>query len=389
MKRVSRVLLLLLVAVVVLAACNRQEEEGQAAAAADTEPEYRIAIAFDVGGRGDRSFNDSAYNGLVLLAEEFDGYIDGDPDDVDFGSNIELKYLEPRQGGQDREQLLRVLAEDGYDLLYGVGFAYTDSLAKVAEEFPETHFVLIDGFVEGLDADSNITCIAFAEHEGSFLVGALAGWVLEDMGGRLGFLGGMDIPLIHKFHGGFMAGAMYANESLREDDGILGQYIGQDPTAFSDPQTAENIARNMYANDAEIVYHAAGNSGSGLFKAANDLDKWAIGVDSDQGLIYATSENEQEQAIAEDILTSMLKRVDQSVFLVAEDFINNGGSVDGGYRTFGLSDGGVGVAINDYNRELISPYTDDLDDLRQMVIDGEITVPDHDEKIPEWTAETF
>jgi basic membrane protein A len=379
-------LVLLVVVVIALSACNRGEDDGDTA---EAEPDYQIGIAFDVGGRGDRSFNDSAYRGLRMVAEEYEGYIDGDPDDVDYGNALELKYLEPKEGGQDREQLLRVLAEDGYDLLYGVGFAYTDSLAKVAGEFPETHFVLIDGFVEGLDAESNITCISFAEHEGSFLVGALAGMYLDDSDAKLGFLGGMDIPLIHKFHGGFMAGAMYVNESLRADGAILGQYIGQDPTAFADPQTAENIARTMYNNGAEIVYHASGNSGSGLFKAANDLDKWAIGVDSDQGLIYATSENEQEQAIAEHILTSMLKRVDQSVFLVAQDFLGNDGSVDGGYRTFGLVDGGVGYAVNDYNSEVIAPYTDRLDELKQMVIDGEITVPDHDDKIADWASSTF
>lgn len=386
MNRLTRVLLLLLVVVLALASCNRRDDGEQAA---DAEPDYRIGLSFDVGGRGDKSFNDSAYRGLRRVAEEYEGYIDGDPDNVDYGSTLELKYLEPKEGGQDREQLLRVLAEDGYQLLFGVGFAYTDSLAKVAAEFPDVHFVLIDGYVDGLDADSNITCVAFAEHEGSFLVGALAGLYLGDSGGKLGFLGGMDIPLIHKFHGGFMAGAMYVNEALREEGAILGQYIGQDPTAFADPQTAEAIARTMYSNGAEIVYHASGNSGSGLFKAANDLDKWAMGVDSDQGLIYASSSNSQEQAIAEHILTSMIKRVDQSVFLISQDFVENGGSVDGGYRTFGLVDGGVGYAVNEYNRDLVSPYTDRLDELKEMVIDGEISVPDHDNKVADWAASMF
>ncbi len=307
----------------VLAGCAREEEAEEA--------EYRIGIVFDVGGRGDRSFNDSAYEGLVLIAEEYDGYIADDPDDVDFGTEVELKYLEPRQGGQDREQLLRVLAEDGYDLLYGVGFAFTDALGKVAADFPDTHFALIDGYIPDLEADSNITCIAFAEHEGSFMVGALAAMYLQDNGGgRLGFIGGMDIPLIHKFHGGFMAGAMYVDEAHRPEGEIFGQYIGQDPTAFNDPQTAENIARNMYDEGAEIIYHAAGGSGTGLFKAAYDMGKLAIGVDSDQGLVYAEAENAQERAIGEQILTSMLKRVDNGVFLLAWEFSKGNGSTGGG-----------------------------------------------------------
>jgi basic membrane protein A and related proteins len=383
-KRWVFVLLVLSIVIfgLVLSGCAREEEA--------EEVEYRIGIVFDVGGRGDRSFNDSAYEGLVLIAEEFDGYIADDPDDVDYGTEVELKYLEPRQGGQDREQLLRVLAEDGYDLLYGVGFAFTDALGKVAADFPDTHFALIDGYIPDLGADSNITCIAFAEHEGSFMVGALAAMYLQDNGGgRLGFIGGMDIPLIHKFHGGFMAGAMYVDEAHRPEGEIFGQYIGQDPTAFNDPQTAENIARNMYDEGAEIIYHAAGGSGTGLFKAAYDMGKLAIGVDSDQGLVYAEAENAQERAVGEQILTSMLKRVDIGVFLLAEDFIQGNGDTDGGYVSYGLDDNGVGYAVNDYNRDTVAPYQDRLDALKAEVVNGDIVVPESDTEIPEWREATF
>lgn len=361
-----------------------------AGGAAEPEVDTKIGLVFDVGGRGDKSFNDSAYNGMVLIAEEYNGFIADDPDDVDFGNEVELKYLEPQEGGQDREQLLRVLAEDGYDLLYGVGFAFTDSLAKVAADFPDTHFVLIDGFIPDLGPDSNITCVAFAEHEGSFLVGALAGLALADVApdASLGFIGGMDIPLIHKFHGGFFAGAMYANPDLREAGRLLGQYIGQDPSAFNDPQTAEDIAVNMYNRGAGIIYHAAGASGNGLFKAASEMDRWAIGVDSDQGLIFSTATSAQERAIGEHILTSMLKRVDQSVLLTGSDFIADG-QIDGGYVTFGLDDNGVGIAVNQYNEDLIEPYLDQVNALRARVISGDITVPDHDNQLPGWMAENF
>jgi basic membrane protein A len=355
------------------------------------EVEHRIGIAFDVGGRGDRSFNDSAYRGLRRLAEEYSGFIQGDPDNVDHGNRLQLRYLEPQEGGQDREQLLRIMAEDGYGLIFGVGFAYTDTLQTVAEDFPDTHFVLIDGTIEGLTEDSNITTVTFAEHEGSFLVGALAGlWIQENSpGSKIGYIGGMDIPLIHKFHGGYMAGAMYVNENLREDGMILGQYIGQDPSAFNDPQTAQNIANNMYNNGAEIIYHAAGASGSGLFNSAYEQDKWAIGVDSDQGVAYAESDTEQEQAIAEHIMTSMLKRVDNSVFLLSEQFVQNDGELEGGHVTYGLENRGVGVAVNEYNEDLVEPYMDEINELRQQVLDGEISVPTSDEQIDQWMQETF
>lgn len=378
MKRIALVISLLLVAGFVFAGGQQQ--------AAD-EPDYRIGIVFDVGGRGDNSFNDSAYRGLVMVAEEFGGYIADDPDNVDFGSNVELKYLEPRSGGQDREQLLRVLAEDGYDLLFGVGFAFTDSLNTVAQDFPDTKFAIIDAVVD----QPNVTSVTFAEHEGSFLVGALAGLFLADRspGDPVGFLGGMDIPLIHKFHGGFFAGAMWTNPSLRAEDQLLAQYIGQDPTAFSDPQTAESIATNFYDRGAFIIYHAAGASGSGLFNAAAEQDRWAIGVDSDQGLILAESDSAEERALAEHILTSMLKRVDNAVFQISSDFINAEGDLAGGVRAFGLADGGVGIAVNEYNEELVSPYLDEIESIRQQVIDGEIVVPLDDSEVRDWAMENF
>lgn len=159
MKKFFLIMLIVMIAAPIFAGTN----SGEVA----VEAMYKIGIAFDIGGRGDQSFNDSAYNGLVLLAKEYGGYIKDDPSGVDYGKNIELKYLEPKSGGQDREILLRVLAEDGYDLVIGVGFLYTDALVKVAADFPNVHFGLIDGFTPDLTADSNITCLAFAEHEGS------------------------------------------------------------------------------------------------------------------------------------------------------------------------------------------------------------------------------
>lgn len=377
MKKVLFILVALLVALPLIAGGGGE---------AKVEAKYKIGIVFDVGGRGDQSFNDSAYNGMKMLAEQYNGYIKDDPDQVDFGREIELKYLEPQAGGQDREQLLRALAEDGYDLLIGVGFLFTDSIGKVAADFPNQHFGIIDGFIPDLNEDSNITCLSFAEHEGSFLVGVIA--ALVDDTGKVGFIGGMDIPLIHKFHGGFFAGAIYAKEALRKPSALLGQYCGKDPTAFNDPKTAESIAVNFFNQGASIIYHAAGGSGAGLFKAAKDLDEWAIGVDSDQGLIYASSDNPEEQAMAEHILTSMLKRVDNSIYLTGKELIETG-NVAGGYYEFGLADDGVGYAVNQYNRDKLAPYTAQVDEIKAKIISGEITVPDDDAKVEAWALETF
>jgi basic membrane protein A len=350
------------------------------------EAEYKVGICFDIGGRGDQSFNDSAYNGLVTIAKEYGGYIKDDPSNVNFGGNVEMKYLEPRAGGQDREVLLRVLSEEGYDLVIGVGFLFTDSIAKVAADFPNVHYGLIDGWLPDLTAASNITCLAFAEHEGSFLMGAVAG--LMNKGGKVGFIGGMDIPLIHKFQGGYYAGALYVNPALRDPKMLLGQYCGKDPQAFNDPKTAESIAVNFFKQGATVIYHAAGGSGQGLFKAAKDLKKVAIGVDSDQGLIYATSDNPEEKAMSEYILTSMLKRVDNAVFLTAKEYIDTG-KVTGGYRTFSLVDDGVGVAVNQFNEAKLKPIMAKIDELKQKIISGEIVVPDDDAKVEAWARATF
>ena len=299
---------------------------------------------------------------------------------------IELKYLEPKPGGQDREILLRVLAEDGYNLVIGVGFLYTDALTKVAADFPDVHFGLVDGFIPDLDKDSNITCLSFNEHEGSFLVGVIA--ALMNDGGKVGFIGGMDIPLIHKFHGGFFAGAMYANSEMRAADMLLGQYVGKSPDAFNDPKTAESIAVNMYNQGATIIYHASGGSGDGLFKAAKDLGKLAIGVDSDQGLIYSSKESEQEKAVGEVILTSMLKQVDNSVFLTGKELVENG-EVAGGYRAFGLVDNGVGYAVNEFNESKLTSVVKDVEEAKEKIIAGEIIVPDDDAKVEAWAQSMF
>jgi basic membrane protein A len=351
-----------------------------AALAVSAAPKFKIGLVFDLAGRGDNSFNDSAYNGLKMIAKAYKGWIDGDPDKVNFGQDIQVKYLEPKAGGQDREILMRALAEDGYQLIYGVGFMFTDSLAKVAAEFPNVHFGLIDGYVPDLTETSNITCLSFKENEGSFLIGAIA--ALKAKGAKIGFLGGMDIPLIHRFDNGFQAGAMYVNPAYRKPGTILSQYIGKESTAFNDPTGGYNIAASFYKQGAAVVYHAAGGSGDGLFKAAQEVKKLAIGVDSDQGLIYNTAKEAATKARGQYILTSMLKRVDNSVFLSAKDFIE--GNLAGGYRTFDLKIYGVGYAVNNFNKASLTDVQAKIEELKEAIITGQIVVPDENTDMAAW-----
>jgi len=345
-------------------------------------PKFKIGLVFDLAGRGDNSFNDSAYRGLVSLAKAYKGYIEGDPDKVNFGNEVQLKYMEPKAGGQDREILMRALAEDGYNLIFGIGFMFTDAVVKVAADFPDVHFGLIDGFVPDLTADSNITCLGFKENEGSFLVGAIA--ALKANGKKIGFVGGMDIPLIHRFDNGFQAGAMYVSKAYRKPGMILSQYIGKDPGAFNDPTGGYNIASSFYKQGAEVVYHAAGGSGDGLFKAAQEAKKLAIGVDSDQGLIYSTAKEAATKARGKFILTSMLKRVDNAVFLSAKDFIDNDGKLDGGYRAFDLKIDGVGYAVNDFNKPQLASVMAKVKELKDGIAAGKITVPDENTDLGAW-----
>jgi basic membrane protein A and related proteins len=350
--------------------------------AVSAAPQFKIGMVFDLAGRGDNSFNDSAYNGLVALAKAYKGWIQDDPSKVNFGTQIQLKYLEPKAGGQDREILLRALAEDGYQMIYGIGFLFSDALAKVAKDFPDTHFGLIDGYIPDLDASSNITCLSFKENEGSFLVGAIA--ALKAKGKPIGFLGGMDIPLIHRFENGFDAGAMFVSKAYRAPNMIMGQYAGKDPTAFNDPTTGYAISSNFYKQGAEIIFHASGGTGDGLFKAAEEAKKMSIGVDSDQTVIYASAKEAATKARAKWILTSMIKRVDSAVLLSGKDFIANGGKLDGGYRSFGLKEDGVGFAENQFNKANLGDVRAKILQLRSDIISGKITVPDENTDMAAW-----
>lgn len=303
----------------------------------------RVGLVYDVGGRGDQSFNDAAYAGLSQAQDEL---------------GVEIQDLEPAGGGEDREQLLRTLAEDGYDMIIGVGFAFADSMAAVTADFPDTHFAIVDD--ASVEAE-NLTSLVFAEHEGSFLVGAAAALTSET--GKLGYIGGVETDLIKKFEAGFVAGAEEVNADIEVDV----KYISQPPdfSGFNDPGVAKEIALGQYGAGADVIYHAAGGSGGGLFEAASETGEvWAIGVDSDQ---YNTA----DEAVRDVILTSMLKQVNVAVFGAIEAFVN--GELEAGVQEFDLSNDGVGFSTTgDFlSQEII----DQLDELKQRIIDGDIEVP--------------
>ncbi|GAV23778.1 BMP family lipoprotein [Carboxydothermus pertinax] len=337
-------ILVIFAASTLLAGCAKKTEEP---AKKEETKKVRVGLVFDVGGRGDKSFNDAAYAGLERAQKEF-------------GDKIEVKYLEPSAGGENREQLLRLLAQDKYDLVFGVGFMFTDAIAKVAKDFPQTKFALIDGYVPDLKEDSNISCLLFKEHEGSFLVGAAA--ALKSKTGKIGFVGGMQIPLIEKFEAGYIAGAKYINPKIV----VLSDYIGTTGDAFKDPVKGKELALKQIKNGADVIYHASGASGVGVIEAAASQKKLAIGVDSDQSLTAPEAQRPY-------ILTSMLKRVDTAVFDTIKSMVEN--NFKGGYQEFGLKEDGVGYAVNEYNKDLIADIKPKLEEIKTKIINGEIKVP--------------
>jgi basic membrane protein A and related proteins len=330
---------LLAVFAMVAAACGDDDDSD----AGNGEGEgIRVGMVYDIGGRGDQSFNDAAFAGLSRAADEL---------------GVEVNDLEPAAGGENRAELLRTLAEEGYDLIIGVGFAFEDAIVEVAADFPETTFAIVDSAPEA----DNIKGLVFAEEQGSFLVGAAA--ALKSESGVIGFIGGVEIPLIAKFEAGYIAGAQAVNPDIE----IIRQYISQPPdfSGFNDPARGGEIANAMFQSGADVVYHAAGGSGGGLFEAAATAgDVWAIGVDSDQYLTVGAPQNAR-------ILTSMLKRVDVAVFGAIEAFVN--GDTSGGVEVFDLSVDGVGYATSG---GFVDDIADQLDELKQQIIDGDIEVPD-------------
>jgi basic membrane lipoprotein Med (substrate-binding protein (PBP1-ABC) superfamily) len=343
----TKVAALLLAGSMALAACASDQKSGDSAAKSSggEKADLKVGLAYDTGGRGDRSFNDSAYNGVEAAIKDHGG---------------KLSELTPNADASNRADLLTQLADQGYNPIIAVGFAYGQDVATVAKQYPEVNFAIVDSSAAGAGAD-NLTGILFAEEQGSFLAGVAA--ALKTETDHIGFVGGVDTQLIHKFEAGYVAGAQAVNPKIKIDR----QYISPegDFSGFNDPAKGQIVAQGMYDAGADIVYHAAGGSGLGVFQAAAAAGKRAIGVDSDQ---YNTVDDSALQAV---IMTSMLKRVDNAVQAYIDSFVD--GSVKGGADVVNdLSTDGVGLATSG---GFIDDIQKDIDSYRQKIIDGEIKVP--------------
>lgn len=331
--------------------------EAGGASEADTEgdtssadaSDVRAAMVTDVGGLGDQSFNDSANAGLDRAIDEL--------------GMAEKNVLE---SGSPTDYInnLTQLAQNGFQPIFAVGFLMTDAVNEVAPQYPDLSFAIIDSVVE----QPNVASLTFREEQGSYLVGVVAGLMTQedteytnpdDM--TVGFLGGLEGPLIKKFEAGYKAGV----ESVCPDCEVLAEYAGTTPDAFNDPAAGQEISLRLNDNGADIIYHASGGTGAGLFEAASDRQFFAIGVDSDQAALNP----------GVPILTSMLKRVDNAVFQTIEAFANDefpGGEV----QTFGLEEEGVGLApFGEFEDQIPAEVTDAVDQARQDIIDGAVEVP--------------
>lgn len=350
MRRVTTLASALLAGALVLTACGGSSDtagtgtkETPGSGSESAKSDLKVGLAYDIGGRGDQSFNDAAAAGLDKAKAEL---------------GVEAKEAEASNGEPDsaKEERLRVLANAGYNPVIAVGFAYSAAVAKVAKELPDTHFAIID---DEAAVGDNIANLVFAEEQGSFLVGAAA--ALKSKTGNIGFVGGVDVPLIHKFEAGYEAGA----KAVKADIKVQVKYLTQPPdfSGFGDPAKGKTAAAGMYDAGADVVYQAAGGSGGGVFEAAKAANAMAIGVDSDQ---YKTA----DPSVQSVIITSMLKKVDVAVF----DFIKSSseGSFTPGVVRYDLAKDGVGYSTSGGQ---IDDIVSKLDDFKQKIISGEITVP--------------
>jgi basic membrane protein A len=326
--------------------------------ASDDVSKPHVGIVFDIGGKDDRSFNAAAWNG-VHCAETGKW-----PDGKDCGKpafGIVLRDVEPGTP-VNIEPGMRAFAERKYDLIIGIGFAQAPIIETVAKDYPGIHFAVVDGVSEL----PNVASLVFKEHEGSYLVGILAAMTTKT--NTLGFIGGMDIGLIHRFAKGFEAGAKSVNPNIR----VIENYVGVTDAAWNNPGKGKELALSQIAKGADIIFPAAGNSGLGAFDAVEERGKgpdgrathFVIGVDSNQNMVKPGF-----------VLTSMVKRVDNAVYQIAQDVVNK--QFKPGLHVFGLESDGVGYAVDDFNRDLLSPEAiKAAEDAKRKIISGEIKVPD-------------
>ncbi|MFT7310319.1 MAG: basic membrane protein A [Paracoccaceae bacterium] len=295
------------------------------------------ALVFDLGGKFDKSFNEAAYAGAKRWADETGGTY----------REIEM------QSEAQREQALRRLAESGSNPVVMTGFAFGNVLSEVAPDYPDTSFVIIDMVVD----QPNVRSVVFNEHEGSYLVGMMAASASKT--GTVGFIGGMDIPLIRKFACGYVQGVKAVNPEAT----VIQNMTGTTPSAWNDPVKGSELTKAQISQGADVVYAAAGGTGVGVLQTAADENILSIGVDSNQNYLHPGQ-----------VLTSMLKRVDNAVYKAFTD----GPGLETGFNVMGLANGGVGYAVDEFNAGLVSADMQALvDEAAAKIADGSLTVHDY------------
>ncbi len=318
----------------------------------------KAACILGVGGLGDQSYNDLVFAGMEKAKNEL---------------GVEFDYAEPKQIS-DFELIIRDMASSGaYSVIISVGFDQVDPLIKLAPEFPDQQFAIIDGVVEA----PNVVSYTCKEEEGSFLVGALAGLMKKDAAtynlkdnNQLGFVGAMEIPLIVKFAAGFQAGAQYVNPESK----LFVDYVsGANP--FSDTTTAKEIAISQNGKGADIVYHAAGGSGLGVFQAAKENGFYAVGCNSNQNMIDP-----------EHIMASMLKRVDTAAFEIVKASVIDNNLKVGSMVVLGLSDEGVGYTLELSNVKVNDADIAKIEAIKAKIVAGELVVPEAMENVAAFLA---
>lgn len=301
--------------------------------------DFLPAVVYDMGGKFDKSFNQAAYDGAERFKAE---------------TGIEYREFEVTNPSQ-REQAIRNMARRGATIVIGIGFAQAAAVEKVAMEFPNVKFTLIDGVVDL----PNVQSVVFKEHEGSFLVGMAA--AMASKTGKVGFIGGMDIPLIRKFALGYEEGAKYVNADIQ----VYQNMTGTTPSAWNDPTKGGELARSQFDRGADVIYAAAGGTGVGVYQAAKDSGKLAIGVDSNQNYIHPGT-----------MLTSMIKRVDVAIYDAWKTAM--AGTWQPGFKVLGLAEEGVGYAVDEHNEHLLTAdMRRRLDQARDDIISGELKVTDY------------
>ncbi len=341
-----RVLLSALLVCALVAGGTTACRTGARADAADPTKK-RVGIVFDIGGKDDRSFNAAAWEGVKRAAAELP---------------IVLRDIEPGNP-TSIEPAMRAFAERKYDLIIGIGFAQAPIMETVAKDYPDINFAIVDG----VSQLPNVASLVFKEHEGSYLVGMIA--ARESKSGVLGFVGGMDIPLIHRFKEGYEQGA----KAVRPDAQVFANYVGITDSAWNNPGKGKELALAQINRGADVIFTAAGNSGLGAFDAAEQAGRdpqtgrarvFVIGVDSNQNMVKPGF-----------VLTSMVKRVDNAVYQTVQEVVE--GRFTGGIKVFGLDKNGIAYSLDDFNRPLIRPEVlQEADAARQRIINGEIKVVD-------------